>query len=54
MLLEILSGETDTTQLSGKPGEQATFLCGTIPDILGGWMSMTLISTLFEAYIRDQ
>ena len=49
MLLEILSGETDTTQLSGKPGEQATFLCGTIPDILGGWMSMTLISTLFEA-----
>ena len=49
MLLEILSGNTDPTRLSGKPGEQATFLCGTVPDILGGWMSMTLISTLFEA-----
>ena len=49
MLLEILSGNTDPTRLNVKPGEQAPFLCGTVPDILGGWMSMTLISTLFEA-----
>ena len=47
MLLEILSGNTDPTRLNVKPGEQAPFLCGTVPDILGGWMSMTLISTLF-------
>ena len=49
MLLEILSGNTDPTRLNVKPGEQAPFLCGTVPDILGGWMSMTLISALFEA-----
>ena len=49
MLLEILSGNTDPTRLNAKPGEQAPFLCGTVPDILGGWVSMTLISTLFEA-----
>ena len=49
MLLEILSGNTDPTRLNVKPGEPAPFLCGTVPDILGGWMSMTLISTLFEA-----
>ena len=49
MLLEILSGNTDPTRLNVKPGEQVPFLCGTVPDILGGWMSMTLISTLFEA-----
>ena len=49
MLLEILSGNTDPTRLNVKPGERAPFLCGTVPDILGGWMSMTLISTLFEA-----
>ena len=49
MLLEILSGNTDPTRLNAKPGEPAPFLCGTVPDILGGWMSMTLISTLFEA-----
>ena len=52
MLLEILSGNTDPTRLNVKPGEQAPFLCGTVPDILGGWMSMTLISTLFEALYR--
>ena len=49
MLLEILSGNTDPTRLNVKPGEPAPSLCGTVPDILGGWMSMTLISTLFEA-----
>ena len=49
MLLEILSGNTDPTRLNAKPGEPSPFLCGTVPDILGGWMSMTLISTLFEA-----
>ena len=42
MLLEILSGSTDPTRLNVKPGEPAPFLCGTVPDILGGWMSMTL------------
>ena len=35
MLLEILSGNTDPTRLNVKPGEQAPFLCGTVPDILG-------------------
>ena len=49
MLLEILSGNTDPTRLNAKPGESPPFLCGTVADILGGWMSMTLISMLFAA-----
>ena len=35
--------------VSVKPGEPSFRLCGTVPDILGGWMSMPLISMLFEA-----
>ena len=49
MLLEVLSGCTDPKMVSVKPGDPSFRLCGTVPDILGGWMSMPLISMLFEA-----
>ena len=48
MLLEVLSGSTDPNLVSAKPGDPSFRLCGTVPDILGGWMSMPLISMLFE------
>ena len=46
---EVLSGSTDPNLVSVKPGDPSFRLCGTVPDILGGWMSMPLISMLFEA-----
>ena len=49
MLLEALSGSTDPNLVNVKPGDPSFRLCGTVPDILGGWMSMPLISMLFEA-----
>ena len=49
MLLEVLSGSTDPNLVSVKPGDPFCRLCATVPDILGGWMSMPLISMLFEA-----
>ena len=49
MLLEVFSGCADPKMVSVKPGDLSFCLCGTVPDILGGWMSMPLISMLFEA-----
>ena len=41
--------EADPKLVSVKPDEPSFGLCGTVPDVLGGWMSMTLLSMLFEA-----